>query len=257
MSSSVRIAVEADPEAAARAAAEWLVRTAEAGGHVALSGGSTPRRSFELAASADWSRAHVWWGDDRCVPPDDERSNYLLAKEALLDRLETPPEVHRIRGELTAEQAAAEYDAELEGVTIDLALQGIGPDGHTASLFPGSPALAVRDRRAVAAPPGLEPFVERVTMTVPMLRAARVVLYLVTGEDKAEAARRAFAGPEDAAVPCQPRPLRDGRDRGDPRPRSGEPAGHAADLGFIWSRGWGLPRLRRRWTRWRSTTRSS
>jgi len=202
VSAPVRIQVEADPEAAARAAAEWLARAAEAGGHVALSGGSTPGRSLELAASADWSRAHVWWGDDRCVPPGDERSNYRLAKESLLDRLEAQPDVHRIRGELPPEQAAAEYDAELEGVAIDLALQGIGPDGHTASLFPGSPALDVGDRRAVAAPPGLEPFVDRVTMTIPMLRAARVVLYLVTGEDKAEASRRAFAGPEDRSVPA-------------------------------------------------------
>jgi 6-phosphogluconolactonase len=144
----------------------------------------------------------VWWGDERCVPPDDERSNYLLAKRTLLDRLAAQPEVHRIKGELPPEAAAAAYDAELEGVTLDLAFNGIGPDGHTASLFPGSPQLAVRDRRAVSGPAGLEPFVDRVTMTVPMLCASRTVVFVVTGQNKAEAVRRAFAGEPDPATPA-------------------------------------------------------
>ena len=194
--------VQADAEAAAQSAAERLAAVAAAGGHVALSGGATPALAYRLAALADWSRAHVWWGDDRCVPPDDERSNYRLAKESLLDRVSAQPEVHRIRGELPADEAAELYDRELEGVVLDLALNGLGPDGHTASLFPGSPTLDVADRRAVAAPAGLEPFVDRVTMTIPVLNAARSVLFLVTGGDKAEVVRRAFAGAPDPATPA-------------------------------------------------------
>jgi 6-phosphogluconolactonase len=130
----------------------------------------------------------LWWGDERCVPPDDERSNYLLARRTLLDRVETG-EVHRIRGELDGEQAAAEYHDELDGVRLGLAFQGIGPDGHTASLFPNAPALEEQERRAVAVP---HEDVERVTMTLPMLSAAAKVLYLVLGESKAEAARQVF-----------------------------------------------------------------
>jgi 6-phosphogluconolactonase len=197
----VRFEVCDDAEAAARATARLLAEAAEAGGDVALSGGSTPGRAYELAATADWSRARVWWNDDRCVPPGDERSNYRLAKETLFDRLEAQPEVHRIHGELPAEEAAAAYDRELDGVVLDLTLQGVGPDGHTASLFPGFPSLDERDRRAIATPAGFEPFVDRVTMTIPVLNAARVVLFLVTGAGKAEIAARAFGGGPDPAIP--------------------------------------------------------
>jgi 6-phosphogluconolactonase len=148
----------------------------------------------------DWSAAKLWWGDERCVPPDDERSNYLLAKQTLLDRLEKQPEeIHRIRGELGGETAAAEYHLELDGVTLGLAFQGIGPDGHTASLFPRAPALDERERRAVAA---AHEDVERVTMTLPVLSAAAQVVYLVLGAEKAEAVQLAFAGDPDPAVPA-------------------------------------------------------
>jgi 6-phosphogluconolactonase len=142
----------------------------------------------------------LWWGDERCVPPDDERSNYLLAKRTLLDRLQRQPaEVHRIRGELGGEAAAAEYDRKLEGVTLGLALQGLGTDGHTASLFPNSPILEERARRAVAAP---HEDVERVTMTLPVLSAATEVVFLVVGEGKADAVARAFLGPPDPSTPA-------------------------------------------------------
>lgn len=198
----MRLEVCEDAEAAARAAALLLAEAAEAGGDVALSGGSTPGRAYELAAAADWSRSRVWWNDERCVPPDDERSNFRLARETLLDRLAAPPEIHRIRGELPPEEAAAAYDRELDGVVLALTLQGVGPDGHTASLFPGFPSLAERERRAVATPAGHEPFVDRVTMTIPMLNAARVVCFLVTGADKAEVAARAFGGSSDPATPA-------------------------------------------------------
>jgi len=107
--------------------------------------------------------------------------------------------VNRIRGELGGEEAAAEYDRLLEGLTLGLAFQGVGPDGHTASLFPSSPALEERERRAVAVP---HEDVERVTMTLPVLSAARKVLFLVLGEDKADAVARAFAGPPDPSTPA-------------------------------------------------------
>jgi 6-phosphogluconolactonase len=148
----------------------------------------------------DWSRARLWWGDERCVPPDDERSNYLLVEQTLLDRLERQPsEVHRVRGELGGEAAATEYDRELEGVALGLALQGIGHDGHTASLFPSSPALDERERRAVAVP---HEEVERVTMTLPMLSGAERVVFLVVGEPKADAVARAFAREPDPETPA-------------------------------------------------------
>jgi 6-phosphogluconolactonase len=187
-----------------RLAAGWLVNAASRGGDIALSGGSTPGRAYTLAAELhpDWSQAQVWFGDDRAVPPDDERSNYRLAKETLLDRLASLPEVHRIRGELGAEEASALYDAELAGVTLALALNGIGPDGHTASLFPNAPALVERERRAVAAEPGLEPFVPRVTMTPPVFAATELLVYLATGEEKAEAVRRAFAEEPSPETPA-------------------------------------------------------
>jgi 6-phosphogluconolactonase len=189
---SLRFDIHADKAAVAEAAAALLAATAEAGGQIALSGGSTVGAAYELAARADWRQAVVWWGDERCVPPDDERSNYLLAKRTLLDRVAETPQVHRIAGELPPEAAAEAYDAELEGVAIDLAFNGIGPDGHTASLFPGSPQLDAGDRRVVSGPAGLEPFVDRVTLTLAMLNAARTVAFVVTGADKAEAVRRAF-----------------------------------------------------------------
>jgi 6-phosphogluconolactonase len=197
--SNVELRVEDEP---ARACAKLL---AGASGNVVLTGGRTPERAYELAADLrpDWSDAELWWGDERCVPPEDERSNFGLAKRALLDRLVTPPRaVHRIRGEEGSERAAAAYDEELRDVALDLVLLGIGPDGHTASLFPHASTLRERKRRAVPAEAGLEPFVDRVTMTVPELESALLVVFLVTGRDKAEAVARAFAGPPDEATPA-------------------------------------------------------
>ena len=167
-----------------------------------MSGGDSPGPAYELAAELepDWSPARLWWGDERCVPPDDERSNYLLVKRTLLDRIERQPgEVHRVKGELGGEAAAAEYDTKLEGVQLGLALQGIGPDGHTASLFPNAPALEERERRAVAAP---HEEVERVTMTLPVLSGAARVVFLVLGESKAEAVRKAFAEEPSPETPA-------------------------------------------------------
>jgi 6-phosphogluconolactonase len=194
----VEVHVVDDP---ARAVAELLSASA---GPIALCGGSAPGPAYELAARLrpDWSGVHVWFGDDRAVPPDDERSTYLLVKKTLLDGLKAQPELHRIRGELGAEEAADLYDAELAGVTLDLALNGIGPDGHTASLYPNAPGLDEKERRAIAAEAKLEPFVPRVTMTPRVFAAARKLVYLVRGDDKAEAVRRAIADDPSAETPA-------------------------------------------------------
>ncbi len=189
----------------ARAVGDLLAEQARRGGSIVLTGGSGPGAAYERAAELepDWGRVTLWWGDDRCVPPEDELSNYRLAKETLLDHLAVQPhEVHRIRGELDPAEAAAELDRALEGVELDFLLLGLGPDGHVASLFPGSPQLAVDDRRAVSGPPGLEPFVERVTMTMPVLWAAKRIVFLVLGASKRHAVARAFGGEISDAVPA-------------------------------------------------------
>ena len=187
---------------AREAAALELAESARAGAPVALSGGSAPGPAYSRAAELepDWSPAEVWWGDERCVPPSDSRSNYRLVHETLLDLVsELPRAVHRIRGELAPEEAAALYHDELGGVRLGLAFQGIGPDGHTASLFPNDPALEERGRRAV---PVHREDVDRVTLTIPVLCAAETVLFLALGEAKAEAVRRAFAEPPNPETPA-------------------------------------------------------
>jgi 6-phosphogluconolactonase len=202
VTSPVEIRVLDDPAAAA---AELIAEAARAGGQVALAGGSTVGPAYRRAAqlAPDWSAVEVWLGDERAVPPDDERSNYRTVRETLLDLLESPPAgVHRVEGERGAVEAARRYDEALEGVTLDLALNGIGPDGHTASLFPNADALDEQDRRAVATEAGLEPFVARVTMTRPLFEAAGVLVYLATGVAKARAVRRAFAEEPSPATPA-------------------------------------------------------
>lgn len=204
------IRVLPDPPALARAVAGHVVGRATtaiaARGRclLALAGGSTPQAAYRALASdafrhqIDWSRLHVVWGDERCVPPDDPRSNYRVAREALLDRVPLPPEnIHRIPGEADPNQAAAIYEERLRGLLgtgggkatpgagLDLVLLGMGRDGHTASLFPGN--AAVRESvRWVAAD-----FVEvvgmwRVTLTPVVINAARHVSFVVSGTAKAE-----------------------------------------------------------------------
>ena len=190
--------IVADPAAAV---AVVLADQAARGGSIVLTGGSSVAEAYQRAAALepDWGKVTLWWGDERCVPPEDDRSNFRLAKEALLDRIEAPPaEVHRIRGELPPDEAARELDEALAGVQLDLLLLGLGPDGHMASLFAGSPQLAVRDRRATSGPAGLEPFVDRVTMTLPTIQSASQIVFIVAGEDKADAVAAAFgAEPSD------------------------------------------------------------
>jgi 6-phosphogluconolactonase len=200
----IELEVYRDAEEVASFVADELVAVARTGGSIVLTGGSSPGRAYELATERepDWSMASLWWGDERCVPPDDDRSNYRLAREKLLDRLEAAPrEVQRIHGELGAEEAAREYDELLRSVRLDLVLLGIGPDGHAASLFPSQPTLEERERRAIPAEPKLEPYVERVTMTLPVLCSAPLVLFIVTGESKADAVEHAFGRPPSPETP--------------------------------------------------------
>ena len=176
--------------------ARLLVEAVHAGRSIGLSGGSSPVRGYELAAAEepDWSASEVWLVDARCVPHDDERSNARLVQEAILDRLERLPRaVHFVDGDAEPEEAAARYDAELEGARFDLCVMGIGPDGHTASLFPRGPELEERERRAVASEARMEPFVPRVTATIPFLAESELMVYVITGADKADAVRRSFA----------------------------------------------------------------
>lgn len=201
--SELEIVVAVDAEAAARDVAERLVVAARAGGHVVITGGSTPQRAYELAAELeqDWSGVELWWSDERCVPPDDANSNYGMAKAALLDRVSTGA-VHRMRGELGKDGGADAYERELGTLAgFDLVLLGLGPDGHLASLYPEQPTLEETERRVVGADAKLEPFVDRVTLTLPVLRNAGEVLFLVTGDDKADACRRAFADAPSRATP--------------------------------------------------------
>jgi 6-phosphogluconolactonase len=204
LNGDVELLVVEDANGVAAAVAERLARAARAGGHIALTGGTTPERAYRQAAAAepDWSRTEIWWSDERCVPPDDDCSNFALAKRTLLEGLEREPRaVHRIQGELGKDRAAADYERELGDTVFDLELLGIGKDGHVASLFPNAPTLG-ESRRVLPADPGLEPFVDRVSLSVPALNSAREILFAVSGAEKADAIRRAFGsqpGPETPA----------------------------------------------------------
>jgi len=200
---SREIAIVADPAAAA---AERIAAVVRRGGQIALAGGSTPRRAYELLADMDldWSETELWLGDDRCVAADHEHSNYKMVSEELVDRLPAdrrPRAWHRIRGELGPHDAADVFEQELRATfgeaadmpVFDLILLGIGPDAHTASLFPDDAALAERRRWAVGVEtPGMAPLVPRVTLTLPVLDAAREIVFLISGADKADAVARAF-----------------------------------------------------------------
>jgi 6-phosphogluconolactonase len=235
-----RLTTVADPAAATERAAQEIAQALRGAlehrgvAHLSLAGGNTPRRAYELLAGllGDWSAVELWYGDERCVGPDDPESNHRLVAESLLAHIDgSPPREHRIRGELGPDAAARAYAEELRagvppaaepgtpaaaahaaaarGVAtgqgppvLDLALLGIGEDGHTASLFPGHPevsdesgALCLPVRNAPKPPP------ERVTLSVPVLRAARHCLLLVTGSSKADAVAAVLAGP-DPRVPA-------------------------------------------------------
>lgn len=203
-------------DAGAAVVAASLARAIAARGHAVLSlaGGTTPRALYQRLAAAhhddvEWDRVTVTFGDERCVPPDSEWSNYRMAAEALLDRVPVRRElVHRVHGELPPARAADEYDGVMRTLAggavadarpahtlrepvFDVTILGVGADGHTASLIPGSPAVGERDRWAVAvsAPHTVPGPSERVTLTFPVLRASRLVVFLATGAAKQDAVR--------------------------------------------------------------------
>ncbi len=166
--------------------------------HLVLCGGMTPRVLYRILdrpprwGRIDWTRTEVWFGDERCVPPDDVHSNFWMANRALLERVPLRDhEVHRIRGEADPETAAAEYEAEIrqtfaDGLPrFDLILLGMGTDGHTASLFPNSAGLTGKERLVIPATAPVEPK-DRVTLTLAVLNAAREVAFLITGASKAD-----------------------------------------------------------------------
>lgn len=196
-----RVQVLANAQELARAASwfvqERVLEAARSRGRVVLglSGGSTPLPVYERLAklALPWARLHLFWGDERCVPPEDERSNYGNALRRLISQTPIPEaNVHRIQGELEPQEAAQQYENELrkffgsEPPVMDLVLLGMGSDGHCASLFPGGPELTESQRWVVNSQPpgGTEPALTRVTLTLPVINSARVVLFLVAGPDK-------------------------------------------------------------------------
>jgi 6-phosphogluconolactonase len=229
------IEVLADDAAVAKRGAELFARAArdavKARGEfaAALSGGSTPRRLYELLgreplrSSVPWEGVHLLWGDERCVPPDSPESNYRMADEAFVGRVSIPPQnVVRMRGEDDPAEAAVAYEMSLRelgrvtGATalgapvIDLVLLGIGTNGHTASLFPRSPALRTPERLVVAVE--VPQVGWRLTLTVPVINAARRVVFVATGQEKAAVLARILQGsPRGDELPAQliaPRPGR-------------------------------------------------
>jgi 6-phosphogluconolactonase len=209
------IIVKPDPSAVARAAAERIVAQASAAiadrgkFSVALAGGSTPGATYALLASdkfaarVDWPRVHVFWGDERCVPPHDPGSNYRMADEALLSNVPIPANnLHRVRGELEPQAAAESYAAELRAFfgapwpRFDLVLLGMGNDGHTASLFPGSAALQETEQPVVAVTAHYQDRPAcRVTLTPRAINGSRQVLFLVSGGAKAGTLQAVLEGP--------------------------------------------------------------
>lgn len=187
--------------------------------HLALSGGNTPRPVYQALAKGDnaWDKWMITFGDERCVPPDSDQSNYRMAREALFDHAPIPAKnILRIRAEADPETAAAEYEATLRALTPagesyyrhDLLLLGMGDDGHTASLFPGTAALGIRDRWVVA---NFVPKFEthRISFTYPLLDAARHVCFLVNSQGKDAILEEVFSG--KSSYPCAAVQPTDGR----------------------------------------------
>ena len=217
---SIKYYVEPDPAALARHAAQYFVEMAgeavEARGRarIAISGGSTPRATFALLDDPNepwrsrmpWESLELYWVDERSVPPDDAESNYRMTREAMLDSVPLRPEqIHRIEGELDPEAAAARYESELrdsfrlegaESPRFDLIALGMGPDGHTASLFPHTQAIHELGRLAVANQVHQKD-TWRITLTWPVINHASSVFFLIAGADKAQVLSEVLTGPHD------------------------------------------------------------
>jgi 6-phosphogluconolactonase len=217
---TIKYYVEPDPEALARRAAQYLVEmvseAAAANGRarVAISGGSTPKAAFHMLADPNqpwlkrmpWEDLELFWVDERTVPPDHPDSNYRMTREALLDHAPLlPQQIHRMEGELAPETAAARYESELrntfrlegaESPKFDLLQLGMGPDGHTASLFPHTAAIHEMARLVTANEvPQMNTW--RITLTWPVINHARSVFFLIAGADKASRVHEVFTGPRD------------------------------------------------------------
>ncbi|MDP2710284.1 MAG: 6-phosphogluconolactonase [Solirubrobacteraceae bacterium] len=212
MSGAPRLRVFDDAEGVAAYAAETIAAAIDGARHegselhVALAGGTTPRRAYELLAGVDgsWAHVHLWLGDERCVPDDDPESNARMVREALLTaRRAAPPVLHAVPFVTVAEDAAWGYGRELlehmPDAVFDIVVLGMGPDGHTCSLFPGHPVLDVREAPVAAVRASPKPPPERVTLTLPVLRRARFTLLLATGSEKRDALAAALAG--DRSIP--------------------------------------------------------
>ncbi len=213
---SIEIRIVEDP---AQACADALSAAAATGEHVVLTGGSSPKHAYELAATQNpesWRGAQLWFSDERCVAPDDDLSNFKMVKTSLLDRLEQAGvEVEfcrRILGERGYDEGALEYERELEhvgggpgAIRFELVLLGVGPDGHICSMFPGQDSLSERSRFVAGVPEaGLDPFVPRVTLTFTALGHAKRVMVLATGASKADPIAAAFSddSPRTGDVPA-------------------------------------------------------
>lgn len=205
----IRISAEKLPQLAAREIGQSLANAVRERGKASLclAGGTTPRAVYEaLAKQADlpWPAISAYFGDERCVAPDHMDSNYRMAREALFERVPLAPDhIHRMNGESpNREQAARDYEATLPDA-FDVLVLGIGEDGHTASLFPNSAALTETERRVLPVI-GPKPPPERLTLTPPVLAAARFVIVLAAGAGKAAAVARALEGaPDLGACPAQ------------------------------------------------------
>jgi 6-phosphogluconolactonase len=218
----IRYSVDSDAAELARRAAGYFAEKCSAAAaakgrlRIAISGGSTPKAAFGLLGDVaepwrglmPWDKLDLWWVDERCVPPDHPDSNYRMTREALLDKVPLKPEqIHRMKGELDPAEAAVRYDMELRhgfGLMnsdlprFDLLQLGMGPDGHTASLFPYTDALHETGRLVIANHVAAVKDSERVTLTQPVINSAADVVYLIGGHDKAQILKEVLLGPLDS-----------------------------------------------------------
>ena len=215
----VELVVLPDAGAAAAAVAALLAEAVEAGGSIVLAGGSTPRKAYELAAAldGDWGGVDLWFGDDRCVPADDPLSNQLLVRDALLDRIIVHPTVHAIATDSPQTRLPPRTTPSCAASRSTSSCSASARTATPHRSFPTRPLWTSTSAWRSPRSPGLEPFVERVTMTIPALESGAHVVFLAVGEEKADAVRRAFAADAVDVDPGEPRALARGQDDRHPR----------------------------------------